>query len=485
MRRVRSRSLSIVLSLSAVLLCASLAAALELPDRAPVVRRSAGGRTPMAASATFAFSAEVPLVAHLSANTPAGTLILNAAHPFSITLSAKDTGRTGNTGNGLAIPENDIFGFFSIPSITGNTSNPEVFVKVIDGRPLNGAYWIFSNGLSDLEYTLTVTEVATGAVKTYFKPFGTGSACGTFDTSAFPSPPTSAEPAASSFTPFDAQAISPTTRGTTLRTSIDITNTTNTNGVTADLQYTYTCVAAACSPVGGFARTAPITVPVQALETLHYDDFVSFLATQVDSQGHPLLQPGADQGSYGTLLVTFRNLPSAQGQEGTVQARTYSRVTESDPLKGTVGYATPASLFFEAAKFTLVGTARDTRGGGGDVVGTLSSNVGIRNSDIFGTTNSNTVTLTFYDTATGNQVGGALTLSGLRPGEVREVTDIWTAAGIPGSVHTVVVFADVAGGSLSSPTIEGYITIDDVNSHDSSFVELKCADATCGAPNPN
>ena len=437
-----------------------------------------------AAATTGAFSTEVPIVAHFTANTAVGTLILNAAHPFSITLSAKDTGRTGKTGPGLAIPQNDIFGFFSIPSITGNTSNPEVFVKVIDGRSLNGFYWIFSNGLSDLEYTLTVTEVATGAVKTYFKPFGSASACGTFDTSAFASAPSSAEPA--SIVPLDAEAIAPTTRATTLRTSLDITNTTSTNGVTAEFQYSYTCVSAACNPVGGFYRTAPTNVgqctpgaciSLSGNGSVHIDDVVSYLASFPG-----VLQPGADQGSYGTFLVTFRNLPTnpPQGQEGTVQARTYSRVTEVDPQKGTVGFSSPASLFIEAAKSALVGTARDTRGGGADFVGTLSSNVGIRNSDINGTGNTDTVDITFYDAATGNRVGGTVTLSGLRPGELREVSDIWTAGGIPSSTHSVIVFADVRGSTSTSPTIEGYITIDDTNSKDSAFIELRCADAACG-----
>ena len=36
----------------------------------------------LAASAGTAYSTEVPLVAHLNANTAPGTLILNAAHPF-------------------------------------------------------------------------------------------------------------------------------------------------------------------------------------------------------------------------------------------------------------------------------------------------------------------------------------------------------------------------------------------------------------------
>lgn len=467
------------LALAGTLVCASLIAAPDTNTRARVIRKTARlGKTP--AAAPVGFSTEVPVVAFLPANAAADTLILNVAHPFSITLSAKDTGRTGNTGTGLAIPENDIFGFFSIPTITGNSSNPEVFVKVIDGRTFNGFYWIFSNGLSDLEYTLTVREVATGATKVYSKTFGSASACGTFDTSAFASAPSGAEPADKA--PLDLEAVTPTTRATTLRSSVDITNTTNKSGVTASIQYSYTCLAAACTPVGGFYSTPEEVITLQALDSRHFDDIVSFFATLVDSSGVPFLKPGAAQGSYGTLLVTFQNLDTNQGEEGTVQARTYSRVTEVDPLKGTVGFATPASIFIEAAKQTLVGTARDTRGGGSDLVGTLSSNVGIRNSDINGTGSLDDVDVTFYDTTTGQRVGGTVTLSGLRPGEVREVNDIWTAAAIPSSMHTVLVFADVRNSTPSSATIEGYITIDDTNSKDTAFVELKCADTACGNP---
>ena len=85
--------------------------------------------------------------------------------------------------------------------------------------------------------------------------------------------------------------------------------------------------------------------------------------------------------------------------------------------------------------------------------------------------------LTFYDTSNGQRVGNTISITGLRPGELRETSDVWTAAGIPLSTHTVIVFADVRAGTA---TIEGYITIDDVNSKDSSFIELKCADAFCG-----
>ena len=120
----------------------------------------------------------------LAVETPSGNLdaFFEAAHSFTITLAATDQ-RTGRTGPGVATQMNDIFGYFSIPSITGNPSNPEVFVKILDGIGVNGRYWFFYGGLTDLEYTLTVTEDASGLTKTYTKV--AGSACGGFDTEAF------------------------------------------------------------------------------------------------------------------------------------------------------------------------------------------------------------------------------------------------------------------------------------------------------------
>ncbi len=109
-------------------------------------------------------------------------LSLDASHSFSVRLTARDQ-RTGRAGTGLAIPQSDIFGYFSIPDLTFNPGNPEVFVKILDGRTVNGQFWVFYGGLTDLEYTLTVTDETTGRVRTYTKP--AGSACGGFDTAAF------------------------------------------------------------------------------------------------------------------------------------------------------------------------------------------------------------------------------------------------------------------------------------------------------------
>jgi sugar lactone lactonase YvrE len=109
------------------------------------------------------------------------SLCLDGDH-FSLALSAKDP-RQGTTGGGLPIPQNDLFGYFSLPDLTGNPENPEVFVKLLDGRPVNGRYWVFYGGLTDLEYSLAVTNERTGHVASYRKdPYGF---CGGADTSAF------------------------------------------------------------------------------------------------------------------------------------------------------------------------------------------------------------------------------------------------------------------------------------------------------------
>jgi photosystem II stability/assembly factor-like uncharacterized protein len=111
-----------------------------------------------------------------------GTLTLNTTHPFDVTLSAVDP-HTGQAAPGVATQVNDLWGYFSLPAITNNPKNPEVFVKLLDGTAINGEYWFFYGGLTSLEYTLTVTDSATGAQKTYTKH--AGSECGGSDTAAF------------------------------------------------------------------------------------------------------------------------------------------------------------------------------------------------------------------------------------------------------------------------------------------------------------
>ena len=142
----------------------------------------AGGSSVIDPPPGAATTSSTPESATVGCGGDINTLCLNSDHGFFVTLAARDQ-RTGHTGPGQAIPQNDIFGYFSIPALTSNPDNPEVFVKVLDGRVVNGHFWVFYGGLTDLEYTITVREISTGAIKTYFKV--AGSAAGGFDTAAF------------------------------------------------------------------------------------------------------------------------------------------------------------------------------------------------------------------------------------------------------------------------------------------------------------
>ena len=56
-------------------------------------------------------------------------------------------------------------------------------MKVLDGRLINRKFCVFYGVLSNVEYTITVTDTVTGAVQTYFNP--DGNLANFADTSAF------------------------------------------------------------------------------------------------------------------------------------------------------------------------------------------------------------------------------------------------------------------------------------------------------------
>ncbi len=51
-----------------------------------------------------------------------------------------------------------------------NANNIELVVKVLNACGVNSRYWVFAAGLTNVRVDLTVTDTATGAVKTYFNP---------------------------------------------------------------------------------------------------------------------------------------------------------------------------------------------------------------------------------------------------------------------------------------------------------------------------
>jgi photosystem II stability/assembly factor-like uncharacterized protein len=85
----------------------------------------------------------------------------------------------GNTGAGQTLPGNDQTGSFWF----FDPNNTELAVKVLDGRALNNHFWVFYASLTNVAYTLTVTDTATGAVRVYKNPLGHFGSAG--DTEAF------------------------------------------------------------------------------------------------------------------------------------------------------------------------------------------------------------------------------------------------------------------------------------------------------------
>ena len=100
---------------------------------------------------------------------------------FEIQVHWKDHNREGVYGNGTAVPvdvsdESGMFWFFS-------STNIELVVKALDGRRINGHYWVFFGALSDVEYWVTVRDTVGDGRRTYHNP--PAESCGQSDITAF------------------------------------------------------------------------------------------------------------------------------------------------------------------------------------------------------------------------------------------------------------------------------------------------------------
>lgn len=95
---------------------------------------------------------------------PSPTVMCLNGGRFAVEVSFKDFQGTTGRGGGLGLSDDSAtFWFF-------RRENLELLVKVLDGRPVNGKFWVFYGALSNVEYTLRVTDTETGMVKTYFNP---------------------------------------------------------------------------------------------------------------------------------------------------------------------------------------------------------------------------------------------------------------------------------------------------------------------------
>jgi hypothetical protein len=87
---------------------------------------------------------------------------------FRVQVRFVDPG-TGETRLARARGFSDAAGFFSF----FDPDNVEVFVKILDGTPVNGRFWVFHAALSDVEYTIDVLDVFDGHLSwSYHNPRG-------------------------------------------------------------------------------------------------------------------------------------------------------------------------------------------------------------------------------------------------------------------------------------------------------------------------
>jgi len=100
---------------------------------------------------------------------------------FQVTVEWKDF--QGGSGVGTPVARDDDWGTFWF----FRPSNVELAVKVLDGTAINGHFWVFYASLSNVEYTLRVTDRVTGLAATYTNPAGHFGSRG--DTTALPSVP--------------------------------------------------------------------------------------------------------------------------------------------------------------------------------------------------------------------------------------------------------------------------------------------------------
>ena len=87
--------------------------------------------------------------------------------PPTVATSGRAVPLTSNTG---------AFWFF-------DPTNLELVVKVLDGRSVNGKFWVFYGSLTNVQFGLTITDMITGAVRFYLNP--AGQLASVADTSAF------------------------------------------------------------------------------------------------------------------------------------------------------------------------------------------------------------------------------------------------------------------------------------------------------------
>jgi hypothetical protein len=98
--------------------------------------------------------------------TDASALCVNGGR-FKVSVTFRAPGQsTALPATALGITSDaGVFSFFS-------ANNLELLVKVVDGRAVNGRFWVFIGSTTNVEYTVTVVDTSNNATKNYTNPQG-------------------------------------------------------------------------------------------------------------------------------------------------------------------------------------------------------------------------------------------------------------------------------------------------------------------------
>ena len=237
---------------------------------------------------------------------------------------------------------------------------------------------------------------------------------------------------------------------TTFYTSIDITN----NAAQAtDVSYEYISADLTIDASGTLVHN------LAGHGNFHQDDLMSYLA----STG--AITSDQANSTFGTLLLNFTNPSFTTGNEASASVRVYNYLTAGQ--RPSIGLAYRGILLTKNGSHSLASVISNstTATTGPSVVTNLGlENVGINDAgQVDGT--PVTLTLTFYDPATGAQVGPQPTVT-LSAGQVTQLNDVWSRYGLPTTANSLLVSVAETSGTAQ---IRGYISVKDTFTSDGSF----------------
>lgn len=238
---------------------------------------------------------------------------------------------------------------------------------------------------------------------------------------------------------------------TTFYTSIDITNNAP---QPTDVSYEYISADLSIDVSGTLVRN------LAGHGNFHQDDLMLYLA----STG--AITSAQANSTFGTMLLTFQNPGFTTGTEASATARVYNFLNSGQ--RPSIGLAYRAIPLTKNGSHSLSSVISNTTAAAPSVPSVVTNlgleNVGINDAgQVDGT--PITLQLTFYDPATGGQVGPqpAVTLSA---GQVTQLNDVWTRYGLPASATSLLVSVKETAGTAQ---IRGYISVKDTFTNDGSF----------------